>query len=143
WMGSGARSGNDGAVSASACTCGRRSAPAATRSSAPLDRPAPRAAIARRRSVVVEREPDRRPRGVRPLDAMPAGGGNGELGCGPHLHHVVAVGKTQPGAAREQDDPFLAFLVVPLARGSRMTEGDDALEPKRVRLEQRFDKLVG
>ena len=52
------------------------------------------AGVPRPRSVVVEREPDRRPRRVRPLDAMSAVGGNDQMITRAHLHHVVPVGES-------------------------------------------------
>jgi hypothetical protein len=44
-------------------------------------------------------------------------------------------------AAAQDHDPFVACLVVPLARWSRVAERDDALEANRRRVEKDVDAL--
>ena len=41
--------------------------------------------------------------------------------------HFTTIGKAQPGGTFQQQDPFVLFLVVPLAFRRHMAPGDDAL----------------
>lgn len=48
----------------------------------------------------------------------------------------------EPGAPAEQQDPFVARLVVPAPDRRRVTGRDDPLEPERGRLEEDVDQLL-
>ena len=50
--------------------------------------------------------------------------------------------EAEPGAPAEQQDPFVARLVVPAPDRRRVTGRDDPLEPERGRLEEDVDEFL-
>jgi hypothetical protein len=73
---------------------------------------------------------------------MTAAGGDQHVVARPERDGLGVALEAEPGAPAEQQDPFVARLVVPAPGRRRVTGRDDPLEPERGRLEEDVDELL-
>ena len=91
----------------------------------------------------MEREPDCRSGGIRPLDPMAAVRRDLDPVAGAQHEGVRRALDAERRAPAQEHDPLVPLLIVPAPRRRRLTGGDDPLEREAGVVEQDLDQLAG
>ncbi len=92
--------------------------------------------------TIVNCQPNGGLRWIRPFDAVAAMSRDVQIVAWLEVDYLVRISEAQVSFPREHDYPFVQILIQPFAVGRALPGGDDSLQPKSLRVQERFREFL-